>query len=421
MQFIKERVKGIPLTFLLLRQIGYYCFMLRIVLILLLFSSTIFHTSAMDLSDSARVSLLKVSPGQELYSAFGHTGIRVTDYKKGFDVVFNYGTFDFAQEGFYINFCMGKMLYMMTIDRFDDFVLLYEKYEHRGVVEQELNLSTADKQAIFKYLDWNAHPDNREYRYDFFWDNCSTRPRDVFEKQLGARLKYDYTGFDTTKTMRETLKPYVANMPWVDFGFDLILGMPCEIQATPRHQTFLPDKLEKAFDKATVNGLPLVTAKRVIVDIPFKPKPFEGPTPILVMFGIMMFALLLGLIERWKNIHFWWFDFIVFFAFGLQGTIFLFLGLFSEHYSVPWNLNCMWLIPTHFIVAFFLFKKRKPKWMMYYFCATAILMLILLAIKPWHPQPYGVAVVALILLAANRAISIFVRLKQQSLVQQKSV
>lgn len=395
--------------------------MLRIILILCLFSASVFRTSAMELSDSARVTLLTVSPGEELYSAFGHTGIRVTDYKKGFDVVFNYGTFDFDQEGFYINFCMGKMLYMMTIDRFDDFVMLYRDYEKRRVIEQELNLSTTDKQAIFKYLDWNAQPEHREYRYDFFWDNCSTRPRDVFEKQLGARLKYDYTGFDTTKTMRETLKPYVANMPWVDFGFDLILGMPCEITATPRYQTFLPDKLEKAFDQSTVDGLPFVTKKNVIVDLPFAPKPFDGPAPVAVMFGILMFALLLGLLERWKNIHFWWFDFIIFFIFGLQGTIFMLLGLFSEHYSVPWNLNCMWLIPTHLIVAFFLFKKQKPKWMMYYFCATAILMLIILVMKPWHPQPYDVAVLALILLAANRAISIFVRLKQQNLVQQKSV
>lgn len=369
----------------------------------------------MQLSDSASISLLTVSPGEELYSAFGHTGIRVTDHKKGFDVVFNYGTFDFEQEGFYINFCMGKMLYMMTIDRFEDFVTVYRDYEERRVVEQQLNLSTADKQEIFKYLDWNAQPENREYRYDFFWDNCSTRPRDVFEKQLGKRLVCDYTGFDTTKTMRETLKPYVANMPWVDFGFDLILGLPCEITATPRYQTFLPDKLEKAFDQTTVDGQPFVTGKNIIVDIPFNPAPFTGITPLMVMFGVLMLALILGIIERLRNLHFWWFDFLVFFIFGLQGSIFLFLGLFSEHYSVPKNLNCLWLIPTHLIVAFFLFKKQKPKWMLYYFGATMILMVLLLITWPFNPQPYHLAVLPLILLAANRAMRIVLRIKMQSL------
>ena len=368
---------------------------------------------SMQLSDSARITLLTVSPGEELYSAFGHTGIRVTDYKQGFDVVFNYGTFDFNQEGFYLNFCMGKMLYMMTIDRYSDFVMLYRDYEQRRVEEQELNLSTADKQAIFKYLDLNAQPENREYRYDFFWDNCATRPRDVFEKQLGKRMQYNYSGFDTTKTMRETLKPYVTHMPWVDFGFDLILGMPCEVTATPRYQTFLPDKLEKAFDQATVDGQSLVTKKNVIVDIPFEQKPFTGTTPNMVMYGILLFAILLTIVETFRKTHYYSFDFILFFLFGLQGTIFLLLGIFSEHYSVPKNLNCLWLVPTHLIVSFFLFKKQKGKWLMYYFAATAVLSLILVIIKPIHPQPYGTAVLALILLSLIRAMRIALDIKKK--------
>lgn len=371
-------------------------------------------THSRELSDSARITLLTVSPGEELYSAFGHTGIRVTDYKQGWDVVFNYGTFDFNQEGFYVNFCMGKMLYMMTVDYYGDFVMTYRDYEKRRVEEQELNLSTSDKQAIFKYLDWNSRKENREYRYDFFWDNCATRPRDVFEKQLGKRLQYNYAGFDTTKTMRETLKPYVVHMPWVDFGFDLILGMPCEIKATPRNQTFLPDKLETAFDQATLDGQPLVGKKNVIVDIPFKQPPFAGTTPVMVMFGILLFGIVLTAIERMRRTHYYSFDFLLFFIFGLQGTIFMLLGIFSEHYSVPKNLNCLWLIPTHLIVAFFLLPKRKGKWLQYYFGATAVLMAILVLIKPIHPQPYGMAVLVLIVLAGIRAASIYLKLKEES-------
>jgi len=374
---------------------------------------------AFSLSDSATISLLTVVPGEELYSAFGHTGIRVTDHKQGFDVVFNYGTFDFDQPGFYVNFTMGKMLYMMGIDRFEDFKYQYEHYEKRRVTEQVLNLTTDDKQQIFKFLDWNAQSENRNYRYDFFWDNCCTRPRDIFEKQLGNRIQYNYSSFDTTKTMRQTLKPYVANMPWVDFGFDLILGLPCEIKATPRNQTFLPDKLEQLYEHTTVNGQPFVTAHNVIVDLPFQPAPFKGITPIMVTFGLLMLALALGFIERIKNIHFWWFDFLIFFAFGLLGMLFTFLGLFSEHYSVPKNLNCLWLIPTHFIVCFFLFKKQKPVWLQYYFAATFVLMLLLLVVWKWNPQPYNLAVLPLILLAANRAMRIFLRIKLQRLPQVK--
>src|SRR5690606_20603691 len=136
------------------------------------------------LSDSSRISLLTVAPGEELYSAFGHTGIRVTDFKNEFDVVFNYGTFDFEQPGFYSNFVKGKMLYMISANNFDDFVSEYI-YEKRSITEQTLNLSVHDKQEIFAYLYNNLLPENREYYYDFFWDNCATRPRDVFESVLG--------------------------------------------------------------------------------------------------------------------------------------------------------------------------------------------------------------------------------------------
>lgn len=158
------------------------------------------YLSARDLSDSSRITLLTVAPGDELYSAFGHTGIRITDYKNNFDVVFNYGTFDFEQHGFYTNFIKGKMRYMISTDRFEDFMAEYA-YTKRSVTEQELNLTAEDKQKVFAFLYTNALPENREYYYDFFWDNCATRPRDVFEKVLGNRLQYhtEHAGFQQKK------------------------------------------------------------------------------------------------------------------------------------------------------------------------------------------------------------------------------
>jgi hypothetical protein len=369
---------------------------------------------ALQLSDSAQVSLLTCSPGEELYSAFGHTGIRVTDYKNEFDVVFNYGTFDFAQPGFYTNFIKGKMRYMVAADRFDDFRDQYI-YEQRRVEEQVLNLTTEEKQKIFAFLYWNAKPENREYLYDFFWDNCATRPRDVFEKALNGKLQYTYAGFDTTKTMRQTLKPYVAQMPWVDFGFDLILGLPCEIRATPRHQTFLPDRLQLLFEHATVNNQPFVTARNVVVDLPFQPKPFTGVTPLMVTFVLLMLGLAANMWERFKNTHLWSLDISLFLTAGLLGTFFLCMWLFTSHYSVPKNLNMLWLLPTHLVAAVLLMRQNKPTWLAYYFAATFGFMLLLIVTWAWNPQPYSLAALPLILLLANRALKIFIRFKQLSL------
>ncbi|HLP20353.1 MAG TPA: DUF4105 domain-containing protein [Chitinophagales bacterium] len=387
----------------------YFCHLSRRikVLALALFLFPLFSlANGIVLSDSARVSLLTVAPGSELYSAFGHTGIRVTDYKNKFDVVFNYGTFDFAQPGFYTNFVKGKMRYMIAYERFDDFLNSYY-YEKRSVTEQQLRLSAAEMQSVFAFLYNNAKPENREYYYDFFWDNCSTRPRDVFEKTLGNRLKYhtDSGGFEVNKTMHDMLRVYVHDRPWVDFGFDLILGLPCEVIATPRHQTFLPEYLLKYADCATVDGQPFVTKKEVLVQFP-RATGDAGFTPMQLCQLLALIGLMLAFAERLKHTHYYGYDFSVFFIAGLLGTIFLLLGIFTSHYSLPKNMNMLWLIPTHLVVSFVLLKKQKPVWLKYYFVATFVLMLAILVGWAWMPQPYSPAARWLIVLLGFRAISI---------------
>lgn len=363
---------------------------------------------ARSLSDSARITLLTCSPGEELYSAFGHTGIRVTDYKNDFDVVFNYGTFDFGQPGFYSNFIKGKMLYMVSTDRFSDFMDEYV-YEKRSVTELELNLSPTDKQQIFAFLYNNALPENREYLYDFFWDNCATRPRDVFEKILGNRLAYhtDNAGFKQHATMHDMLRIYVHNRPWINFGFDLILGLPCEIEATPRNQTFLPDYLEKYFECATVDGVPFVIKKATLLNFP--PPVINAPVkPIQISLLLVFVGFVIWIVERRNRTHYYRFDFIVYFLAGLLGTFFLGMWLFTAHYSVPKNLNMLWLLPTHLFASFFLLKKQKPLWLKYYFTLTYIVMMLVLIGWNWLPQPLSISAMPLVFLLTARAASIAV-------------
>ncbi|MFN8299428.1 MAG: DUF4105 domain-containing protein [Chitinophagales bacterium] len=370
------------------------------------------NAKAPQLSDSAHITLVTVAPGNEIYMLFGHTGIRVQDDSAGFDVIFNYGTFDFEQPGFVPNFLRGKMLYMLSVDKYWDFISQYE-YENRRVEEQQLLLTKEDKQRIFDFLDNNAQRENRQYYYDFFWDNCATRPRDVFEKVLGKRLQYSYAGFDTTITLKQCLKPYVANDPWLDFGFDLILGMPCEIKATPRAQTFLPDRLALLFEHATVDGKPFVTGKTVLLDVPYQPKPYEGITPLFVTFLLLMAGLGFTLVERIRKVHFWWLDVVVFVFAGFMGTFFLCMWIFTTHYSVPENLNMLWLLPTHLVVSWMLLRRNKPNWLRYYYIATLIILVVLLLGWKWNPQPYNIAVLPLILLLAIRALTIVQELKSK--------
>jgi hypothetical protein len=285
--------------------------------------------------------------------------------------------------------------------------------EKRSVTEQELRLTAEEKKKVFAILYENALPQNRNYAYDFFWDNCATRPRDVFEKVLGSKLTYhtENAGFAKDKTMHDMLRLYVHDRLWVDFGFDLILGLPCEVIATPRNQTFLPDYLAKYFASATVEGHPFVTKTQTLIDAPLPSvKVLFQPIHLTVLLMVAGFGLLL--LERKKSTHYYKFDFILFFVTGLLGLLFLCLWAFTTHYSVPKNLNMLWLIPSHTIVSFLLLKKEKPKWLGIYFLCTYILMMLLLIAWKWNPQHYNIAFAPIIILMAARSFTIFSDLKK---------
>ena len=382
--------------------------MKRIITLLLLLGSFAGYSEAIQLSDSTKISLLTCAPGAELYSAFGHTGVRVIDYKQHMDVVFNYGTFDDQQPGFYVNFVKGRMIYSITYESYPDFMSEYVE-EKRGVVEQDLRLTSDDKQKIFVFLYNNALPENRNYPYDFFWDNCSTRPRDVFEKVLGSRLDYKIdstSGFVQHKTMHDMLRIYVHDRPWVDFGFDLILGLPCEVPATPRNQTFLPDYLEKLFACAVVDGQPFVTETRNVLTYPL-PNIIVPLQPVHITMALMLIGFFVIFMERRRQTHYYKFDFFVFLTAGLFGLFFICLWAFTTHYSLPKNMNMLWLMPTHLIVAFLLLKENKPGWVKYYFLATYLLMMVLMLGWKYNPQPINIAFAPLMILLAARSITIF--------------
>ncbi|MCS6818996.1 MAG: DUF4105 domain-containing protein, partial [Chitinophagales bacterium] len=255
---------------------------------------------ASPLTDSSVISLLTIAPGKELYATFGHSAIRVKDEKQGLDLVFNYGTFDFNQPDFYLNFLRGRLLYMLSVDYFTDFLEMY-KYEKRSVAEDILDLSPEEKQRIFEFLVFNARPENKNYRYEFFFDNCATRVRDVFEKELNEKLIYHNQGFDTTKTLRQMLDLYVEHRPWTKFGFYLILGSPTDVKATPRMQAFLPDYLQKLMRKATVqrDGIEKPLIKKSLTLLQYPPCTFynEFLTPKMTMLLLLIIAILLSVAE----------------------------------------------------------------------------------------------------------------------------
>lgn len=366
---------------------------------LILFGQQLF---AVTLSDSSRVSLITCAPGQELYSCFGHSAIRITDYKQGFDLVFNYGTFDFDQPNFYLNFVRGHMIYMLGVDRFEDFQMQYVG-EQRSMQEQEIYLSNEDKARVFAFLADNAKEENRNYRYDFLFDNCSTRIRDVFQKNTTG-FKFDYSSFTEKKSFRDLINDYSESAPWSQFGMNLLIGLPVDRQATPAQMCFLPDYLSRAFAHATIDGRPLCGKAKVILNIPPSTAPptlDQRLTPVVVFGSLLIIILIIGYIEIRTKKHFYWIDVPLFFLVGIMGTLFFVIGNFTEHTTTQWDLNIMWALPTHFIMALILPFAKDKKWVLNYFLVSAIIAGIMVIGWKLMPQKF---LFANILIAATMAI-----------------
>ncbi|HSB91941.1 MAG TPA: DUF4105 domain-containing protein, partial [Flavitalea sp.] len=208
------------------------------------------------------VSLLTCSPGDELYSTFGHSAFRVKDRMRDTDIIFNYGTFDFGDPDFYKKFVRGKLLYFVSIQDFQGFREDY-RAERRGIIEQKLNLSCEDRQSLYEALRTNLKEENRYYKYEFLYDNCSTRLKDILKKTSNSGVQFHNIVPEPVPTFRDMIHTYLdaGEKYWSKLGIDMLLGNRIDKIPTNEQAMFLPDYLMKGFDSAFVNGKPIVTDK----------------------------------------------------------------------------------------------------------------------------------------------------------------
>jgi hypothetical protein len=224
-------------------------FIIRLLCLILLFFSGI-NAYAGKSDDSITISLLTCQPHQEVYSLYGHTAIRYQDKAKGIDLAINYGMFNFNKPYFILRFIFGLTDYEMGIETFEDFCLEYSSYGC-GVIEQDLNLTSEEKNRISKAIEINALPKNRIYRYNYFYDNCTTRARDILINNVYGDIKYDINP-DFNPSYREMIHYYNTDHPWARFGNDLLLGIKSDLKTNYNQQQFLPLNLKKDFDKAVI-------------------------------------------------------------------------------------------------------------------------------------------------------------------------
>ena len=242
-----------------------------------------------SLSADAEVSLLTISPGDELYMGFGHSAVRVVDPQNRLDRIYNYGTFSFDEPGFYIKFCRGQLDYQLSAYDYKYAYLMYTR-EERSMKEQVFRMTPQMKQAVYEALETNHLKENRRYRYDFFFDNCATRIRDIFESALGESFTI-YESNDRDLTFRNYIDQYLVPMQWADFGIDLVLGAKTDYPASAREAMFLPDYLFEGFDKATIKidgqNQQFVKEHKQILTYPEKEMPGVN-TPYLYLWQLFL-------------------------------------------------------------------------------------------------------------------------------------
>lgn len=307
-------------------------------------------------ADNARFSLVTCSPGDEAYSLFGHTALRYIDDENGVEKVYNYGYFNFNAPNFMWRFILGETDYMVGAVSFRSF--LYE-YVQRGssVTEQVLNLTPAQVARLYTLLEENCAPENRIYRYNYFYNNCTTKARDKIIEALGEGYGIEYAS-DTLgclPTLRETLSAMTFSHPWYSFGIGLLMGSDVDQDATIDELQFIPGNLMRDFADATIvapdgNRMPALKATNLLVKENRPATVRDNFTPFNASLLLLLFTLIVMLCEVRRKKIFWGYDIFLMLMQGVPGCLLLFMGLCSEHPAVDANYAMLLLNPLALVI-----------------------------------------------------------------------
>jgi len=331
------------------------------------------------LSPNAEISVLTIGAGPELYDSFGHTAVRVRDFRQGIDIVFNYGLFDFDTPNFYTKFAQGKLLYRLGISHFDDFLANYIE-QQRLITSQKLIQSPKEKQALFSFLLNNAKKENSKYLYDFLYDNCATRPANAINNIYTKDIFTDFTPEIEGLSHRDLIQQNVPWNTWGSFGMDIAIGSVTDRPVSNKEYLFLPEYTMEALSTAQgTNGA--ITAPAQILYEPktlntYKENVLFSP---LVIFCIIALILLYNTYLDYRNKRgIRLIDKLILGITGFIGILLALLWFATDHSPTKWNYNILWAFPFHLIAAFTIKRSANKKWLYPYIKLSLILLVLLI-------------------------------------------
>ena len=347
--------------------------------------------------DSVEFSLLTCQPHDEVYSLYGHTAIRYHELRPGgLDWAFNYGVFDFKKPHFVARFVFGLTDYELGAYPYKYFVKEYRRFGSM-VTEQVLNLTDEEKMALHDALAINLRPENKIYRYNYFYNNCTTKARDIIESCINGKVEYAGRE-DYTPSYRDMVHSMTRNNPWSRFGNDLLLGIKADWKTDLRQQEFLPGNLLYDFDHAQIysNGSyrPLIKERRIAVPAGVQIIESGFPlTPLACAAILLAVGIVIFFVEwRKKRVFVLW-DVLLMMTTGTIGIV-LTLMLFSQHPTVSLNLQIILCNPLPWLFLWPVIRGRETR----YWKITAILAVLFLIGSFFQCYAEGIHVLALCLL-----------------------
>ena len=366
------------------------------------------HTYAqyISLSEDAEISIITIGPGVNLYDTFGHSAFLVQDPNKDISAVYNYGVYDVDTPNFYTKFAQGKLNYRLEGVVATPFIDYYIA-QNRWVKQQTLNLSYAEKQTIFTFLNNNLKPENQYYLYDFFYDNCATKIRDVLVTALGDDLEFTTDFSSEDKTFRQLIQQNAHWNTWGSLGMDVAIGAVTDKKANSWQYQFLPEYVYLAAEGAAIKrnsgDEPLVDGTATIFETPERDKSvafFTSPLFVFTLLALLIIGITYRDHKRHKRSRV--LDVILFLTTGVIGIFLCLLWFATDHSATANNYNIVWGFPFNLLLAFFIGKKQPKRWVRKYIVFLVLLLVLLVLHWCTGIQEFAYAFIPLFIALAIR-------------------
>ena len=360
------------------------------------------NKSSAQLSDQAQISLLTCEAGEDIYSLFGHSAIRIYDPVNNIDNCYNWGMFEFDTDEieFATKFTKGRLKYYMAEQSFPEFMGEYQ-YSQRTVKEQRLNLCAEQKIKLWQALKENYLPENRVYKYDFFFDNCATRIRDILQNVIGEDLVLKAHPNENAYSLRELLNIAVSDMPWLEFGMDLALGSKVDVKADNNKMMFLPKYIYEIYadSEVLINGgnQPLVLSERTLINGKnYKADSSFWSSPNFLFWSLFIISVVLTITKIPFLTKIW--DGLLLLIFSVLGFAILFLWFGTDHATMRPNFNVLWANPFYLFFVIPLMSKKIHNKLNKAYLAIAVLLIFVVFGAMIIPQEFNSATSPIILI-----------------------